>query len=584
MFNKIFNSKTNNFTFAAFLISFSTFLSAILGLLRDRLLAGKFGAGEMTDIYLTAFRIPDFLQAVLVAGGIGAAFLPMFSEECKKDKKRAFRFANNLLNCSLIFLFVLCIILAFFAPQLIQFVAPGFSPSQKEKTVILTQILFLSPILFCCSSIFSGILQYFDKFLVYSLAPILYNLGIIFGILFLVPLFGIYGLAFGVVLGALLHLSVQIPAAKNSGFRYLKIFNFKELKLQKMSKLITFSAIGAGFSQLSLIFITALSSMLPPGSITIFTFSKNLQYFPVGMIGAPFAIALFPALSRKWAAQEKEKFWEDFSLALRQILFLTVPLSFLFFILRAQLARIAWGWGLWGWLETKLSAASLGIFSLSLFASSLIPLFQKSFYSTKDTKTPTILQIFKFLMTVGLSVLFLYLLKSPNPFSRFLKDFLKLKNIKNVQVLSFPLALTISNIWQSFLLFFIFVKKNNFSKLGEVFYSFKNILFATFFMGGGVWLILRPLAKIFPLVTFWGVFFQTIFAFLFGILIYLSIALVLKFPEFKNLINSISKKQWSIENLWEKNIIKSEPKKRQDQEKKRAEDSDNNAQKQKKFY
>src|SRR4030042_5555913 len=126
MIKKIFDSKIRNFTTAALLVAFSTFLSALLGLLRDRLLAGTFGAGETLDIYFTAFRIPDLIQAILVAGGISATFLPIFSEEFKKDRKKAFAFANNLLNCSLLLLIIVCLLLGFLAPWILRLVVPGF--------------------------------------------------------------------------------------------------------------------------------------------------------------------------------------------------------------------------------------------------------------------------------------------------------------------------------------------------------------------------------------------------------------------------------------------------------------------------
>jgi len=547
MLNKIFNSETRNFTFAAFLISLSTIFSGILGLLRDRLLAGTFGAGETLDIYFAAFRIPDLLAGILVAGGITVAFLPIFSEEFEKRKEKAFEFANNLLNCSLIFLLAFCLILFFFTPQILKFVTPGFNPIQREKTVFLTRIMFLSPILFGLSSIFSGILQYFNRFLIYSLAPILYNFGIIWGILFFVPIFGIYGLVFGVVLGALLHLLIQIPAAKNSSYHYLKVLNLKDINLKKMLKLMLPSTIGSGFFQLNLIVITALCSMLVPGSIAIFNFSKNLQYFPVGMIGVPFAISVFPFLSRSWAFRKKEKFWKNLSLVFREVLFLTIPLSVLFFILRAQIVRIVLGTGLFGWLETRLTAACLGIFSLSIFAFSIVPLLQKSFYSIQDTRTPTFIQTLSVLINITLSIFFLSILKSPNTFRDFISRFLKLEDIANIQVVALPLALTISGLFQGFSLFFVFSKKTDFGKLGEIFNSLKNILISTAFMGGGVWLILRPLAEIFPLITFWGVFFQTTLAFLFGILIYLSGAFILKSPELKALRDPILKRSIRFE-------------------------------------
>lgn len=541
MLKRIFNSKINNFTSAALFISGSTILSGILGLLRDRLLAGKFGAGEVLDVYFAAFRIPDLLQATIVAGGITAAFLPVFSEEFEKDKKKAFMFANNILNCSLLVLLLLSLILCLFTPQILRLTTPGFSPAQIERLILLTRIMFLSPILFCVSAIFSGIVQYFDRFLVYGLAPILYNLGAILGILYLVPNFGITGLAWGVVLGALLYFLIQIPAAKEAGFHYSKILNLKDHAFSKMFKLTIPSAIGSAFAQINLVVITAFCSTLAHGSIAIFTFSKDLQAFPVSMIGVPFAISAFPVLSRNWACKKKQEFWHNLSLALREVLFLIIPISTLVIILRAQIVRIILGAGLWGWTETRLTAACLGAFALSIFAFSVIPILQKGFYSIQDTKTPTRVQIFTVFINIVLAIAFLLLLKSSEIFTNFFSNVLKLENIRNIQVLSFPLAMTISGILQSLLLFFILAKKTGVFNLKELTSSLYKILISTFLMGVGAWGVLRPLAHIFPLDTFWAVFFQAAIASLTGSLIYLLASLALKSPEIESLRSSFVK-------------------------------------------
>ena len=211
MLNVLLNSKTKGIASATAVVAFFSLLSSFLGLFRDRLLAGTFGASDISDVYFAAFRVPDFVYGILVAGGITAAFIPLFSERFKEGKEQAMIFASNILNCFLFLLSLLCLVLAVLSPFLIDFIAPGFSDQNKELTVQLTQIMFLSPILLGVSAIFSGVLQYFDRFLLYSLAPVMYNLGIIFGILFLVPIFSVYGLAFGVILGALLHLLIQVP-------------------------------------------------------------------------------------------------------------------------------------------------------------------------------------------------------------------------------------------------------------------------------------------------------------------------------------------------------------------------------------
>jgi len=204
MFQRVINSKAKSITFAAIILFFSGISSRILALVRDRLLAGNFGAGSELDVYFAAFRIPDFVYGIFILGGVSTVFLPLFSEYFNKDSKKGWEFTNNVLNCFLVLLILTCLVFAVFAPVLIKIILPGFDLEEREMAVTLTRIMFLSPILLGVSSIFSGVLHYFNRFLVYSLAPIFYNLGIILGIVFLFPLFGMKGLAFGVIIGAFL--------------------------------------------------------------------------------------------------------------------------------------------------------------------------------------------------------------------------------------------------------------------------------------------------------------------------------------------------------------------------------------------
>lgn len=539
MFNRFLNSQTKTITFAAILVSLSTLASSLLALIRDRLLAGKFGAGEELDIYFSAFRIPDFVYGILITGGITTVFLPVFSEYFGQNKEEAWKFTNNVLNCFLILLIFICAILAIFTPQIIKFITPGFSEENKALAVLLSRIMFLSPIFFGLSSIFSGILHYFNRFLVYSIAPVLYNLGIIFGILYLTPLFGLSGLAYGVILGAFLHFLIQVPAAQNSGYSFKPIFNFKHPGLLKIFKLMIPRTIGSAAYHLNLIVITAIASTLIAGSIAIFNFSNNLQYLPVGLIGTPFALAVFPALSRAWAAKEKEKFLENFSSVFRQILFLIIPISFLIFLLRAQIVRIILGTGQFGWLETRLTAASLGIFCLSIFAFSLIPFLTRTFYSFQDTKTPVKIGILSMVLNIILSFLLVWLLSFPNFFQEFMINTLKLQGIRNIQVLGFPFALAISGVFQFSSLFYFLRKKISQLPTKEIWASLKKIILASILMAIFIYFLLQIVANLVDMKTFLGVFSQTISAILVGVFIYILVTFLLKSSEIKIIWSSL---------------------------------------------
>jgi putative peptidoglycan lipid II flippase len=533
MLNRFFNSQTKTVTFAAVVLASSALLSRLLGLVRDRLLAGRFGAGQELDIYFAAFRIPDFIYGILIMGGIAAVFLPVFSEYYKKNEVEAWRFVNNLLNTFLFLLILLCSILALLTPFLIDIVAPGFSPEKKDLAVDLTRIMFLSPIFFGLSSLFSGVLHYFNRFLVYSLSPILYNLGIISGILFLVPVFGLPGLAYGVILGAACHWLFQVPAAIASGYKYQPVFNFKSSGIAKVFRLMIPRTVGAAAYHLNLIVITAIASTLTAGSIAVFNFSNNLQYFPIGIIGASFAIAAFPALSRTWAAGQKDEFSETFSSTFRQILFLIIPVSLLIFILRAQIVRVILGTGEFGWSETRLTAASLGLFCLGIFAYAFIPFLARVFYSFQDTRTPVVIGLVSMLLNVVLSFLFVSLLSCPNAFQEFMTGVLKLEGIRGLSVIGLPLALSISGIFQFSLLLCFLKKKTQDLRFREIWDSAGRVLLTSLFMAGASYLTLRLGNVFLDTNTFLGIFFQAIIAGAIGIAVYAAFNFLLKSPELK---------------------------------------------------
>ncbi len=532
MVSLILNSQSKNITSAAFILGVTTLVSKFLGLLRDRLLAGQFGAGDELDAYYAAFRIPDFVFNILIIGAISAAFIPVFASYWKRDEKEAWIVANGVLNIFLTALIFLSGILIIFCPLLISFIAPGFGGEKKELTVILTRIMFLSPVFLAISNIFSGILQYFHRFIIYSLAPILYNIGIILGIIFFVPKFGVFGLALGVVLGAFMHMAIQIPSARFCGYRYQPIFNIKHPGIKRIVKLMVPRTIGLGASQFNLIVITAIASMLASGSIAIFNLSNNLQYIPVGIIGISFATAAFPSLSREFAEEKRREFIQKFSSTFRQILLLVIPLSFLTFILRAQIVRIVLGTGHFGWADTRLTAACLGLFAFGIFAQSFIPLVSKAFYALHNTVIPVGVSILSIALNIGLSFLLVWSLGFDNSFSRFISDSLKLQGIDQISIVALALAFSISSLFNFvFLIFAIYKKFGDLDFKNILKYAIKTIL-ASIFMTEVVYFGLYIFAEAVNMRTFFGIFLQGGGAALAGILAYFLAARFLNLYKF----------------------------------------------------
>lgn len=521
----------------------SNLVSRFLGLVRDRLLASRFGAGEELDVYFAAFRIPDFVYGIIIVGGIVAVFLPVFAEYHKRSEKEAWELTNNVLNCFLVLLVIVCGILAVFTPSLMKFIAPGFSGAQKDLATDLTRIMFLSPIFFGLSSVFSGVLHYFHSFLVYAIAPILYNLSIIAGILFFVPIFGIWGLAYGVILGAFLYWISQIPAAKKSGFRYLPLLNFKHPGLLRIFALMIPRTIGSAAYYLNLIVVTAIASTLKPGSISIFNFANNLQYLPIGLVGISFATVVFPNLSQSWVEGAKDKFILYFSSVFRQILFLIVPLSVLMFILSFQIVRLVLGAGEFDLAATTLTSSSLGLFCFGIFAFTFIPFLARVFYSFQDTKTPALIGVVSMILNVVLAFSLVWALSFPNSVELFIKNSFNLEIFQNIAVLALPLSVSLAGIFQ-FVLLLIFLKR----KLGEIrgkeiWQSFSKIILGTILMAIATYFAIQFISPFLDIQNFTGLLIQTIFSALIGGLVYIFSLLFLGSPEGKRFLSFLKLKR-----------------------------------------
>lgn len=540
-FKEFLNSQTKTVSLAAAILVISAFLSRFLGVARDWLLASRFGASSDLDVYFAAFRIPDFVYNVLILGGISVAFLPLLSEYFSKDKEEAWKFSSNCLNIFL-FLFILLSVVSFiFTPALVRLIAPGFNREQMDLAAGLTRLMFIPSVLLGLSSVFSGILQYFNRFVVYSLCPILYNLGIIFGILFLTPSFGIMGVVMGVVLGAFFHLLIQIPAAVNCGFKFKPIFDFKNSGIRKLFVLMIPRTLGIAANQINLIVITAIASTLPSGSIAIFNFANNLQYFPIGIIGVSFAIAAFPALSKTWAEDKKEEFLKSFSLIFRQILYLILPLSVLTFILRNQIVAIVLKYGAFSKSAAELTAVSLGIFAFGIFAQSLIPLLLRAFFSFQDTKTPTLITIFAMFLNIAFSFYLVSLPATAGFYPDLMKNLFSLRDTQGISLLGLPLAFSLASIFQFVLLMLFLYKRIGDLRLREISGSFLKIAFSCALMAFAARAVLYLVQPVFNTGTFVGVFLEASAVSLAGLAMYLLSSVVLGSPEIKFILERFKK-------------------------------------------
>ena len=240
MIQKFFTSESKTVTGAALLISLATLASRVVGIARDRVFAHTFGAGPVLDAYYAAFKIPDLVYNLLIVGALTAGFIPTFTRLLTQNSSRenAWKLTNNVINI-IGFLIGVCSILgAIFASRLTTIIFPGFGTSSHELVSQMTRVIFISPFILGISMVMGGILQSLRQFLLYSLAPVFYNLGIIIGAIILVPRVGPIGLAWGVVLGALLHLMVQTMGAISNGYRWRWSFRLTDPDTRQIGKLM----------------------------------------------------------------------------------------------------------------------------------------------------------------------------------------------------------------------------------------------------------------------------------------------------------------------------------------------------------
>ncbi|MDP2631471.1 MAG: murein biosynthesis integral membrane protein MurJ [Candidatus Uhrbacteria bacterium] len=402
MFKRFLNGKSNTITSAAVIVASFSILSRFVGFIRDRILAGEFGASDTLDIYFAAFRVPDLLFQLLVVGALSASFIPLFTRYVeKKQEEKAWQMTNNLLNILAVVFGVFLILAAIFAHDLAPLIAPGFDPAKQSAVADMARVMFLAQFILSISMVYGSVLQSAKRFVLYSSAPIFYNLGIILGAIAFVPILGPMGLAWGVVLGAILHLLIQIVGVYSLGYKFKFTFQVKDPDVKYTLKHMIPRVMGLAVNQVNFLVMTILASTLAVGSVTIIQFAYNLNFFPVGVIAVSYAVAAFPTFCELAHRKDQQDFINAFSGTIRQILFFIIPASVLFLLLRAQIVRVVLGAGAFDWEATILTADTLGLFALSFFAQSLIFVIVRAYFAKNDTLTPFVVGLVAALINVA---------------------------------------------------------------------------------------------------------------------------------------------------------------------------------------
>lgn len=531
---------------AAFFLAFSAVVSKVLALFRDRFLAGTFGAGTTLDIYYASFVLPDYIYNFLIFIVSASALIPLFLEKISKSPEEGRSFLNEVLTVFFIITVICVAALFFLIPYLIPFVAPGFSAAEKSRVVDLSRILLLSPLLLGLSNLVSSVIQSLRRFFIYALAPVFYNLGIILGILVFYKWWSMKGVVLGVVVGAFFHFAIQVPTLLKSGFfpKFTSAVRINEII--KIVKLSFPRAIGLTLNQIVLTIITAIASLVGPGSIAVFNLATNLQTIPLTVIGVSYSVAAFPTLAQFYFKNEKENFLKHVSIAGRHIIFWSLPVSVLFIVLRAQIVRVILGVGKFTWADTRLTAASLALLSLAIAAQGMLFLLVRAYYAAGRTKKPLAINFCSSLFVVVGSFFFLEILKNFESVRYFLARLLRVSDVAGMEMLILPLVFSAGTILNAVFLWIFFQK--DFGRISrELKRTLMEVLSASLIIGIISYVSLMIFGTLFDLKTFIGIFFQGFFAGISGISGGILTLFFLKNTELKETIFSLRRKLWKEE-------------------------------------
>ncbi len=540
---KVFRGESKSVHEAAYLLGFFAIVSQILGLFRDRLLAHYFGAGASLDLYYASFRVPDLIFACVASLVAASVLIPFIQEKMLHKKEEVKQFIDEM--WSGFFVIMMCVsFLAFiFMPILVSLMYSKMTLENQNIIITLSRILLLSPIFLGFSNFLSSIIQAHRRFALYALSPVVYNIAIILGLIVLFPIFGISGVVIGVVCGSILHALIQIPFAKSVALFPDFVFPVSWSRIKSVLYISFSRTITLTLVNFVLIALVSLASRMAEGSIAVFTLSYNLQSVPMTIIGVSYSMAAFPTLSKLFAQGDKKEFVRHVSNALRHIIFLSLPITALFVVLRAQIVRTILGTGAFSWSDTRLTAACFALFSISAVAQSVNLLFVRAYYAAGKTKIPLVISFISSLCIVVCSYVFYRLYFVSDLLRSTVLSILKLENVPGSEILALPMGFTIGSLigMICFVVWFEKEFKNFFASLKDVLIqsfvaSLLCVVASYFALGGGAYVLETK--------TLAGIFSQGLIAGLIGLVFWFASLKLMKNKEVGELEKNMKNHIW----------------------------------------
>lgn len=388
----------------------ATFITRVLGFVRDMVIARYLGATRFSDAFFVAFRIPNLLREVFAEGSMSSSLIPVISEyRTNKGEQETVKLVRVVFVFITLFVGGLCIAGIIFAPFIVKVIAPGFEsdPNKFKITVTLTRVMFPFLLFVSMSALLMGVLNARKVFFIPASASAWFNISIIAAILFLNQFFGepVLVAAIGVTLGGITQFLWQLPVFLKKGYSLRPSFNLRHPGVKKMGMLLLPATFGMAVSQINIFISTLLASYLPVGSIAYLYYSMRLIQFPIGIFGVALSMAVLPALSDHAAKNDIESIKNDLSFSLKLLFAITVPSMVGLFILSEPIINVLYQRGKFDYIAAYNTNIALMYYSCGIWAIVGARMLTSTFYSMQDTKTPVKLSTITIVINIFLSVM-----------------------------------------------------------------------------------------------------------------------------------------------------------------------------------
>lgn len=521
---------------AAYLLALLTLASQVLALLRDRLFASMFGAGDVLDRYYAAFKVPDLVFALMASLVSAYVLIPLIAGQGKRESRR-------VLSETATFLVVgsgaIALALFFLMPSLLGALFPNLMEASagSEEFVALSRILLLQPILLGLSGILTSVTQVEKRFVLYALSPVLYNLGIIGGALFLYPEFGLPGIGYGVLAGALMHLIIHVPVVVSARLVPKPVVPRPEA-LWSVFRESAPRSLALAMGSVTTLMLTQLASSTGTGGIAIFTLASNLEAVPLALIGASYATAAFPVLAQQAGENRMEAFRATITAASRHLIFWSSVLLVLMIIMRAHIVRILYGTGSFDWDDTRLTAAVLALLVTALVAQGFVLLASRAFYAVRRSWNPLYIQAIGAVVSVIAAWLMLQAAAAFPLFRFFVETLLRVEDIQGASILFIAFGAAIGQLAMGALA--LYTLKQVAPGVGSSLVRPLLEGLAAGILGGfAAYGTLSYMGNIAPLTTLASVFTQGVIAGMVGLIVSAAVLVLLENKEFRDLYDSL---------------------------------------------